>query len=113
MPDSPPLGSVLPNIPFPPDAQPVGQSSGKDATQLVFLSSDSPDSVAAYYRRVLAKAPFQLVNETTSGKSTIFYAEQNGPSMWVTVEPTGTAGSKVTIAGAVQADSTAGKQPAH
>jgi len=104
--DTPALGTVLPNIPFPPGAQPVGSNSGKDATQLEFLSNLAPDSVASYYRAVLAKPPFQLINETTTGKTTVFYAEQQGPSLWVTVEPSGTAGTRVTIAGAQQADST-------
>ncbi len=110
---TPPLGKVLPNIPFPPGAQPIGSNSGKDATQLEFLSNSPPDSVAAYYRALLAKPPFQLVNETTTGKTTVFYAEQNGPSLWVTVEPSGTAGTRITIAGALQPDSTATvKKPA-
>ncbi len=111
--DTPALGAVLPNIPFPPGAQPIGSNSGKDATQLEFLSNETPDSVASYYRNLLAKPPFRLVNETTTGKTTVFYAEQNGPSIWVTVEPSGTAGTRVTIAGALQSDSTkAAKQPA-
>jgi hypothetical protein len=112
---TPALGAVLPNIPFPPGAQPVGANSGKDATQLEFLSNEAPDSVAAYYRKKLASPPFQLVNETTTGKTTTFYAEQKGPSIWVTVEPSGTAGTRVTISGALQPDSTTSgsKTPGH
>jgi hypothetical protein len=105
-PPAPPLGTVLPNIPFPPGGQPAGQNSGSDATQLQFVSTVSADSVTKYYRQLFSRPPYQLVNETTSGTTTVFYVEQKGPSMWVTVEASGDSASRVTIAGAVEPDTT-------
>jgi hypothetical protein len=114
----PPLGQVLPNLPFPPDARPLTTVSGTDATEITLLSPHAPDSVAAYYRRLLADPPFRLVNETSTGGVVSFFANQDGPPLWVTVQSDGKAGSKVTIAGAVQAkpktagaDTTAKKPP--
>jgi hypothetical protein len=117
-PPPPALSQVLPNLPFPPDAQPVTTVSGADATQITLLSPHLPDSVAAYYRKLLGDTPFRLVNETSTGGVFSFLADQDGPSLWVTVQPDGKAGSKVTIAGAVQASpkkpsvDTTGKKPA-
>ena len=114
----PPLSQVLPNLPFPPDAQPLTTVSGADATQITLVSPHPPDSVAAYYRKLLGDPPFRLVNETTTGGVVSFFANQDGPPIWVTVQPDGKVGSKVTIAGAVQAkpktpsvDSTGKKLP--
>ena len=75
------------NIPLPPDAEPLIRETGTDAIQFVMVSRASPDSVVAYYRVVLSADPFRLVNERKSGNSTAFYAEQNGPSIWITVSP--------------------------
>jgi hypothetical protein len=94
------IQAVLPNIPLPPQAQALVSQGGLDAMQFVFVSPVSPDSVVAYYRIALATGPFRLINETATGKSTAFYAEQDGPSIWVTVSPNGNDGSQVVIAGA-------------
>jgi len=94
------LSQVLPNIPLPPNAEPLIRETGTDAMQFLIVSRASPDSVVSYYRRVLSVDPFRLINERTSGKSTAFYAEQDGPSIWITVRPNGSEGSEVVIAGA-------------
>lgn len=101
-PPPPALSQVLPNLPFPPDAQPLTTVSGADATQITLLSPHPPDSVAAYYRKLLGDPPFRLVNETTTGGVVSFFANQDGPPIWVTVQPDGKVGAKVVIAGAVQ-----------
>ena len=106
-PKEPTLGQVLPNIPLPPHAQPLAREGGVDAIQFVIVSSDPPDSIAKYYRNLLSRDPFHLVNERSRGGNTQFYAEQNGPSLWITVSPNGNAGSQITIAGA--SDTTAKK----
>ncbi len=95
-----PLGAVLPYIPLPPDAQPLTREASANATQILLVTPVSPDSVLAYYRRVLSEDPFHLVNERKSGTSVQLYAEQAGPSIWVTIEPNGKEGSQVTLAGA-------------
>ena len=94
------ISHVLPNIPLPPDPEPLVRETGTNAMQIVIASRASTDSVVAYYRRVLSTDPFRLINERSSGKTTAFYAEQNGPSIWITVSPNGTQGSLVVIAGA-------------
>lgn len=99
-PPPPPLSSVLPVLPLPPSGTPLSSESGADATRIVIVSTQPPDSVADYYRRVLGQPPFRLVNETNSGGVISFYANQDGPSIWVTVQANGEAGSQVVIAGA-------------
>ncbi len=54
----PPLSQVLPNLPLPPDAQAVGAASGVDATQITLASPHPVDSVASYYRKLLASPRF-------------------------------------------------------
>ena len=99
-PESAPIEQVLPNIPFPPEAEPVGSDRTPNAMQLVFASSVPSDSVVAYYRTVLAAAPYRLINEGKAGNVTSFYVEQDGPSMWVRVQPVDSMNTLVTIAGA-------------
>ena len=64
--------------------------------------------MASYYRKVLSTDPFRLVNERTSGRTTSFYAEQDGPSIWISVSPNGSQGSMVVIAGARDSSQAAG-----
>ena len=94
------LSQVLPNIPLPPDPEPLVRETGTNAMRVLVVSRVAPDSVVAYYRRALSVDPFRLINERTSGKTTSFYAEQDGPSIWITVSPNGSSGSMVVIAGA-------------
>ena len=117
-PPPPPLAQVLPNLPFPPEAQPVSTASGADATQITLNSTQPPDSVASFYRKVLGDPPFRLVNESTTGGVISFLADQDGPSLWVTIRSDGKTGSQVTLAGALVASAkkaaadTTGKKPA-
>jgi hypothetical protein len=117
-PPPPALSQVLPVLPFPPGAQPVSTASGADATQITVNTPEPPDSVANFYRKVLAEPPFRLVNESTTGGAISFLADQDGPSLWVTIRSDGKTGSQVTLAGAVVASAkkavadTTGKKPA-
>ena len=106
------IGAVLPNLPLPPQGQPLVREGGADAMQFLFVSPVSPDSIVDYYRNALSTGVFRLINESKTGKSTAFYAEQDGPSIWVTVSPNGSEGSQVIIAGASPTDSTAKKKAA-
>ena len=103
----PELGAVLPNLPLPPGGQPLVREGSSEAMQFLFVSPVSPDSIVAYYRGVLSAGEFRLINESKMGKSTAFYAEQDGPSIWVTVSPNGSDGSQIIIAGASPTDSLA------
>jgi hypothetical protein len=99
------LEAAFSTIPLPPNAQALVREGGVDAMQIVLVTPLSPDSVVAYYRKVLSAEPFHLVNERSSGKSTALYAEQeSGPPIWVTVAPNGSEGSQVVLAGAKDAD---------
>ena len=104
-PKPPEIGTILPNLPLPPQAQALVREGGAEAMQFLFVTPVSPDSVVAYYRDALSTGVFHLINESVTGKSTAFYAEQNGPSIWVTVSPNGSDGSQVMIAGATPKDS--------
>lgn len=95
-----PISQVLPYIPLPPDPEPLVRETGTEAIQFIMVSRQSSDSVTNYYRQLLGSEPFRLINERKSGKVTEFYAEQDGPSIWVTVGPNGNQGAQVTIAGA-------------
>ena len=111
-PKPPDIGAVLPNLPLPPEGQPLVREGGAEAMQFLFVSPVSPDSIVAYYRDALSTGAFHLINESKMGKSTAFYAEQDGPSIWVTVRPNGTEGSQVIIAGASPTDSVAKRKAA-
>jgi hypothetical protein len=106
------LSSAFRTIPLPPNAQGLVQEGGADAMQMVFVTPAKPDSILAFYRRVLSADPFHLVNERTLGHATALYAEQdNGPPIWVTLTPNGNEGTQVTLAGAKDStsrDSTGG-----
>lgn len=104
------LLKVIPNIPFPPGAEPLTSEKGRDAAQLLIVSTIGPDSVASYYRTLFTAEPWRLINESTSAGVTSFYVEQDGPSLWVTVQQNGDSGSMVTIAGAEKSD-TSGQAP--
>lgn len=94
------LPEVFPNLPLPPDGQLVAREGTGSALQMTFSSPVSGDSMATYYRDVLAKPPYQLINESINDGVVAFFVEQNGPSMWVTVQGLEAGGSLVTIAGA-------------
>ena len=111
-PKPPDIGTVLPNLPLPPEGQPLVREGGAEAMQFLFVSPVLPDSIVAYYRTVLSTGAFRLINESKMGKSTAFYAEQDGPSIWVTVSPNGSDGSQVIIAGASPTDSVAKRKAA-
>lgn len=96
----PPLQKVLPNIPLPPQGTALVEQHGTNAVQFIMVSPLPPDSVTDYYRKILSNPPFHIVNETTQRGTTSFYAEQTGPSLWITVAANGDQGSQITIAGA-------------
>jgi hypothetical protein len=91
---------MLPNLPLPPDGSVLTSQSSADAMQVIAVSPQRVDSVVAYYRDFLAKEPFRLINESTADSTTSFYVEQEGPSLWITVQRNGDSGSMVVIAGA-------------
>lgn len=108
----PRLETVLPNIPIPPDGMALTNENSKDAMQFTFASPMKLDSMVNYYRDVLGKPPYRLINEATTGGVTSFYVEQDGPSMWVAIQKNGDSGSMITIAGAAADSGKKAAQPA-
>lgn len=103
---------VLPNLPLPPGGTPLTSQSSTEAMQVIATTESPVDSVVAYYRSLLAKPPFRLINETMADSITSFYVEQDGPSLWITVQRNGPVGSLVVIAGAVADTTAAGRAAA-
>jgi len=91
---------VLPNIAMPPGGSVVSSEGGVDAASLLVSTPMGVDSVLTFYRDVLSKPPYRLVNEAVTGKMTSFYVEQDGPSLWVTVEGLDAGGTFVRLGGA-------------
>ena len=99
------LGEAFRYLPLPANAQALVKEGGAEAMEFIFVTPTMPDSVVAYYRRVLSADPFHLINERTVGKSVALYAEQDaGPPIWVTINPNGSEGTMVTLAGAKDKD---------
>lgn len=102
---------VLPNLPLPPGGTPLTSQASTEAMQVIATTESPVDTVVAYYRDLLAKPPFRLINETMADSIVSFYVEQDGPSLWITVQRNGPAGSLVVIAGAA-ADTAAARRAA-
>lgn len=94
------LPEVLPNLPLPPGGQMLSQEGTGSALQLMMSTPSPADTILAYYREVLSRPPYRLINEATTAGMTAFFVEQDGPSMWVAVQGLEAGGTLVTIAGA-------------
>jgi hypothetical protein len=106
-----PVVMVLPNIPLPPGGQPLTTERGGDAAQLLVSTPLGADSVVIFYRDLLSRPPYRLVNEATEATVTSFYVEQEGPSLWVTVEGLQAGGTMVRLAGAAIRDTSVAPGP--
>lgn len=97
------MSEAMPNLPLPPRAAVVSRSGSADAIEITFKSSYAPDSMAAYYRRVLTNGEWSLVNDNRAPDGTItLYAERNGPPLWVTIRKDPESnGTIMTLGGAV------------
>jgi hypothetical protein len=104
------LADALPNLPLPPRASFVSRTGGPDALQISLRTPENMEAVAAYYRRVLRKDGWTLVNDANDQEGAIvLYAQQKGPPLWVRIRPAEDgAGTLVDLTGAVvKRDSTA------
>jgi hypothetical protein len=101
---------VLPNIALPPGGEAIGNEGGTEAATLLISTPVSADSVVEFYRDVLSKPPYRLINESVNAGITSFYVEQDGPPMWLTVQGLEAGGTLVKMSGArTAADSNATK----
>ncbi len=99
-----PMVQALPNIPLPPGGAPVSTERGGDAVQLLVSTPTPSDTVVAFYRDLLSRPPYRLINEAEDKGATSFYVEQDGPPLWVTVEGLPAGGTMVRLAGAAIVD---------
>jgi hypothetical protein len=113
-PQMPKLSQALPNLPLPPNASVVSKSGGSDALQITLISSAKVKDVETYYRAILSKNGWRLVNDMRDRDgSVVLLAEQNGPPLWVRIKSTDdSVATMVELAGAVVADTTKRAKPA-
>jgi hypothetical protein len=102
---------VLPNIPMPPGGKLLSSQGGEEAASLLISTPIAADSVAEYYRDVLSKPPYRLINESVNGAVTSFYVESTRP-MWLSVESLEAGGTLVRMSGAVTAADSTRRRPA-
>jgi len=107
-PQTPKISQVLPNLPLPPNASVVSRSGGSDALQITLISPAKVKDVETYYRAVLSKNGWRLVNDMRDRDgSVVLLAEQDGPPLWVRIKSTDdNVATMVELAGAVMADTT-------
>jgi len=113
-PQTPKVSQVFPNLPLPPNASVVSRSGGADALQLTLLSPVKAKEVEQYYRTMLSKNGWRLVNDMRDKDgSVVLLAEQDGPPLWVRIKSTDdSVATLVELAGAIMADTTKRARPA-
>lgn len=97
------MSDALPILLVPPASQVVGRSGSEDALQITFRSQWDEERLAGYYRELLSREPWDLVNDAEDREgATVLYAERDGPPLWIRIDKAvGAAGSLVEISGAV------------
>jgi hypothetical protein len=113
-PRPPRISQVFPNLPIPPNATVVSQSGGADALQITLMSPVKASEVETYYRALLSKNGWRLVNDMRNQDgSVVLLAQQNGPPLWVRIKSTDdSAATLVDLAGAVLPDTGKAAKPA-
>jgi len=101
-PKPPKLSEVMPNVPLPPNATFVSKSGGEDAVQITVRSPMRAEIVAEYYRHLLTRNGWRLVNDAKDQDgAVVLFAEQNGPPLWVRIRSAEDGnGTLVDLAGA-------------
>ncbi len=110
----PNISQVFPHLPVPPNAGVVSRSGGADALQLTLMSAVKAKEVEKYYRAVLSKNGWRLVNDMRNQDGSVaLYAERSGPPLWVRIKSTDdSAATLVELTGAVLPDTGKGAKPA-
>jgi hypothetical protein len=114
VPEPPEISDVFPLLPLPPQATVVSRRGGPDALQLTFTSAARATDVEKYYRGVLTRNGWRLVNDMRDRDgSVVLLAERDGPPLWVRIKSTDDSiATTVELAGAVLADSSKREKPA-
>jgi hypothetical protein len=104
----PEFSRVFPNLPLPPKASLVSRSGSEDALQLTLMSQVKAAEVEAYYRSVLTRNGWRLVNDQRERDGGVaLLAELKGQPLWVRIKSTDdSVATMVELAGAVLPDST-------
>ncbi len=104
----PEFSRVFPNLPLPPKASVVSRTGSADAIQLTLLSQVKAAEVEAYYRSVLTRNGWRLVNDQRDRDGGVaLLAELKGQPLWVRIKSTDdSVATMVELAGAVLPDST-------
>ena len=103
----PEFSRVFPNLPLPPNASVVSRSGGADALQLTLMSQNKASEIEAYYRTVLTRNGWRLVNDQRDRDGGVaLLAELKGQPLWVNIRSTDdSVATIVRLAGAVIPDS--------
>ncbi len=112
-PEPPKVSQVFPNLPLPPNASLVSKGGSADALQITLISPVKAKDVETYYRDVLSKGGWRLMNDMRDRDgSVVLFAEQDGPPLWVRIKSTDdSVATIVELAGAVFADSAKRAKP--
>jgi hypothetical protein len=104
----PEFSRVFPNLPLPPKASVVSRTGGADALQLTLMSQVKAAEVEAYYRSVLTRNGWRLVNDQRQGDGGVaLLAELKGQPLWVRIRSTeDSVATMVELSGAVLPDTT-------
>ena len=104
----PEFSRVFPNLPLPPNASMVSRTGSADALQLTLMSRVKAAEVEAYYRSVLTKNGWRLVNDQRERDGGVaLLAELKGQPLWVRIQSTDdSVATIVELSGAVLPDST-------
>ena len=104
----PEFSRVFPNLPLPPNASVVSRTGSADALQLTLMSRVKAADVEAYYRSVLTRNGWRLVNDQRQRDGGVaLLAELKGQPLWVRIQSTDDSVSTIVeLSGAVLPDST-------
>jgi hypothetical protein len=98
----PDFAKAFANLPLPPNPEFVSRSGSSDALQITFHSPMDVAKVREYYSQALSRNNWRLVSNTRNPDgSTVLYAEQKGPPLWVRISKSDRGGATVELTGAV------------
>jgi hypothetical protein len=80
----------------------VSRNATPDAVKLTLMSAAKAAQVEAYYREVLGRHGWRLLNESRDREGAmVLLAQQDGPPLWVRIQSTSdSAATMVELAGA-------------
>ncbi|MDO8667166.1 MAG: hypothetical protein Q7J79_11175 [Gemmatimonadales bacterium] len=101
--------AVLRDVPVVAGSQLVDSTGTDEALSVRFLVNVPRDSVAGFYRRVLAERGWRIVGDAVNGEMVQLYAERDGPPLWIQIRSAGPGVTHYALIGAQAQDSSAGR----